>query len=73
MLAQLRLVLSTVSGGFAPEPFLRFGLMKLSPEEVAEEMLKPSNKARVSDFLESFAVHCARIRASEDDPSTAIT
>lgn len=58
MLAQLRLVLSTVSDRFTDEPFLRFGLMKLSPEEIARVMLEPANRAQVERFLQRFADFC---------------
>ena len=58
MLAQLRLVLSTVSDGFTREPFLKIGLMKLSPEDISQVMLGPANKAKVMGFLQSFANHC---------------
>jgi chromate reductase, NAD(P)H dehydrogenase (quinone) len=58
VLAQLRLVLSTVSAGFTDEPFLRIGLMKLPPEEISRLMLEPSHKAEVTDFLRRFADYC---------------
>lgn len=58
MLAQLRLVLSTVSDGFTREPFLKIGLMKLSPEEISQVMLEPSNRTEIMGFLRSFANHC---------------
>lgn len=58
MLAQLRLVLSTVSGRFTREPFLRIGLMKLSPEETSRIMLQPSNRTEVTNFLRHFSDYC---------------
>lgn len=58
MLAQLRLVLSTVSDRFTPEPFLRFALMKLSPEEITRFMLESSNKMNVAEFLDTFSDCC---------------
>ncbi len=58
MLAQLRLVLSTVSDGFSHETFLRFGLMKLSPSDISTVMLEPANRTKVTGFLQEFASHC---------------
>jgi NAD(P)H-dependent FMN reductase len=55
MLAQLRLVLSTVSTGFAQDVFVRFTLMKLSPEDIADHMMQPAQQARVRGFLHSLA------------------
>lgn len=66
MLSQLRLVLSTVSDRFTHEPFLRIGLMKLSPEEISEVMLEPSNKTEVAGFLQSFASYCAQDRVRSE-------
>lgn len=58
MLAQLRLVLSTVSDRFTLEPFLAFGLMKLSPDEISRELMTSENQTKVADFLKDFARHC---------------
>lgn len=58
MLAQLRLVLSTVSQRFAVDLFLRLELMKLSPEEIAHRLTTPENRLAVAEFLRSFANHC---------------
>ncbi|MCW1930739.1 NADPH-dependent FMN reductase [Pararhodobacter zhoushanensis] len=55
MLAQLRLVLGTVSQRFAPEVFARFALMKLTPDEIAQRMAEPENRAAVAAFLTAFA------------------
>lgn len=60
MLAQLRLVLSTVSTGFSAGLFLRFELMKKSPEEIAEHLNQPPNRAAVVAFVERFAGLCRR-------------
>ncbi|WP_085905779.1 NADPH-dependent FMN reductase [Kiloniella majae] len=54
MLEQLRLVLSTVSNGFTPNIFLRFALMKLSPDEIHQEIITPPNRQKVNDFLRDF-------------------
>lgn len=58
MLAQLRLVLSTVSDRFTPQPFLAFRLVKLSPDEISQEMMTPENRTKVTGFLKDFARHC---------------
>ncbi len=55
MLAQLRVVLSTVSERFAQDVFLRFELMKLSPEDVLRRMETPANRAAVTEFLQNVA------------------
>ena len=57
MLAQLRLVLSTVSSRFAPEIFLKFELMKCTPEQISVDLLKPANRAQITGFLQDFAKH----------------
>ncbi|MEP3299935.1 MAG: NADPH-dependent FMN reductase [Pseudoruegeria sp.] len=54
MLAQLRLVLSTVSDGFSTDDFLRFELMNLTPKEVWTVMSEPAACARVKDYLNGF-------------------
>lgn len=59
MLAQLRLVLSTLSDRFMFEPFLKVSLMKLSPDDVTREMLRSPNQAKVREFLQAFALCCA--------------
>ncbi|NIZ14791.1 NADPH-dependent FMN reductase [Phaeobacter sp. HF9A] len=58
MLAQLRLVLSTVSERFAPEPFLRFDVLKHSPEEIAALLQQPEARQKVERFLSEFAGRC---------------
>lgn len=63
MLAQLRLVLSTVSDRFSHEHFLKFEFMKLSPDEISEEILQPPNRTKVMNFLQSFANYCKLPRA----------
>ncbi|MHC5653250.1 NADPH-dependent FMN reductase [Stappia sp. ICDLI1TA098] len=60
MLSQLRLVLATVSQRFSQDLFLRFELMKLSPDEIARVLEMPSNRAAVSDFLQAFSEFCRR-------------
>ena len=59
MLAQLRLVLSTVSDRFSHEHFLKFEFMKLSPEEIVQ----PPNRTKVMNFLQNFANYCKLPRA----------
>ena len=58
MLAQLRLVLSTVSQRFADDVFLRFEFLKLSPQEVSAQLATRQNRALLTDFLNRFARHC---------------
>ena len=58
MLAQLRLVLSTVSDRFTHELFLKFELMKLTPVEISTVMFEQSNRTKVSNFLQNFTNYC---------------
>lgn len=58
MLEQLRLVLSTVSQRLSPDVFLRFELMKRSPEEISHHLAKPSNRSAVLDFLKNLTNRC---------------
>ncbi len=58
MLAQLRLVLSTVSHRFAQDLFGRFEFMALSPDEIAQRMTIPENRDAVVSFLDAFADYC---------------
>ncbi len=58
MLAQLRLVLSTVSEGFTLEPFLAFNLVSLSPDEISQQLMAPENRMKVKKFLQEFARRC---------------
>lgn len=59
MLAQIRLVLSTVSTGFQEDLFLRFALMKKSPKEIHNHLNQAENRKAVTDFVQSFAKACA--------------
>jgi chromate reductase, NAD(P)H dehydrogenase (quinone) len=59
MLAQLRLVLSTVSTSFAPELFQRFNLMKRSPEDIARHLAEPAQRAALQAYLAAFIALCA--------------
>lgn len=59
VLAQLRLVLSTVSAGFRQDIFLRFALMKKTPEEIEAHLNQPDNRDAIADFLRRFAEACA--------------
>lgn len=58
MLAQLRMVLSTVSDRFSAELFLRFELIKKSPDEIRSHLEKPENTWVIEGFLADFARHC---------------
>jgi chromate reductase, NAD(P)H dehydrogenase (quinone) len=60
MLDQLRIVLSTVSAKFCQDLFLRFPLMKQSPEDIQRTLLEPPNRATVSRFLADFAAFSVR-------------
>jgi NAD(P)H-dependent FMN reductase len=68
MLAQLRIVLSTVSSRFGEDLFLRYGLMKMSPQEIAAHFETPRPRAEVVEFIRRFAAHCAH-REPEADAS----
>ncbi|MFO1201104.1 MAG: NADPH-dependent FMN reductase [Tabrizicola sp.] len=67
VLAQLRLVLATVSDRFTDDPFIAVPLIKRSPDEIADLMDRPENRARLQDYLSRFAALCA------GDPSGAIS
>ena len=58
MLAQLRLVLSTVSDRFSNDIFLRFELLNLAPHDIAHELRAPENQHRITAFLQDFTKHC---------------
>lgn len=60
MLAQIRIVLSTVSTQFSDDLFLRFELMNKSPAEIEEHLKLPNNRRLVVDFIQRFAVFCSR-------------
>jgi chromate reductase, NAD(P)H dehydrogenase (quinone) len=57
-LAALRIVLATVSERFAPDIFLRFPLMKMTPAEVADFVAVPENAAQATAYLRAFADFC---------------
>lgn len=57
MLAQLRLVLSTVSEQFSLDDFLRFELMSLSPQEISNRLHSPENRDEIIEFLDTFTSH----------------
>ncbi len=63
MLATLRNVMSTVTSNFNSEIFLRFPLMKKSPEEVRQIVGTPENRGCVDRFLEEFSEFCQTVRA----------
>jgi chromate reductase len=54
MLGDLRRVLATVSTRFAADLFLRFPVMKMSPEEIAAFVARPENVALARGFLSEF-------------------
>lgn len=58
MLAQLRLVLATVSDRFTPDLFLRFSLMNLSAGDIAQTLQDPSHTQQIKGFLNDFEAHC---------------
>ncbi|WP_206244530.1 NADPH-dependent FMN reductase [Novosphingobium terrae] len=51
MLAQLRLVLSTVSDGFSPGNFLRIDLINMTPEQIDARLRLPENTQAIHAFL----------------------
>lgn len=68
MLAQLRLVLSTVSQRFAGHLLLRLHLMKLSPDEITRHLQAPENREAVAEFLRGFDRH-RRSKAADQQPA----
>lgn len=58
MLEQLRLVLSTVSTRFTPDIFVRFALMKHTPDEIAAFLDRPENTRLLADYLREFSKYC---------------
>lgn len=60
VLAQLRLVLATVSTRFCADLFVRFELMKNSPAEIESHLSQPANRRAIGDFIEDFAAFCRR-------------
>ena len=61
MLHQLRIVLSTVSERFNEDLFIRFDLMKLSPEEISKVLSGDRHRAEMRRFLDDFATCCGQI------------
>ncbi len=57
MLAQLRLVLATVSQQFSLDVFLRFKLMDLSAKEITDHLNERSNRSAIVEYLENIAEH----------------
>ncbi|WP_280138162.1 NADPH-dependent FMN reductase [Allgaiera indica] len=58
MLGQLRQVLATVSQRFSEDPFLRFDLMKMSPDGIMHHFEAPEHRLAVKDFLDRLAARC---------------
>lgn len=65
MLATLRTVLSTVSGNFNAELFLRFPLMKSSPDTIAAFVADPPNRYVAETYLRDVATFCRQCRDPE--------
>ncbi|WP_068087508.1 NADPH-dependent FMN reductase [Novosphingobium rosa] len=59
MLAQLRLVLSTVSDRFSEGIFLRFKLVNMTPEEIDETLRHPDHATQIRRFLSDLARHAS--------------
>jgi len=59
MLGQLRAVLATVSGRFSADIFLRFPLMALSPDDIAERLRAADAVETMRAYLADFARFCA--------------
>jgi NAD(P)H-dependent FMN reductase len=57
MLAHLRLVLGTVSQEFTQDVFLRFELIKLTPDEIGHHFTEPSNRTAVLQYLQDLSAH----------------
>ncbi|WP_323785751.1 NADPH-dependent FMN reductase [Thalassovita sp.] len=60
MLAQLRLVLSTVSTGFNADIFLRCDLMKKSPQEISRHFEKAEARQLAKTFVKDFIEFCGQ-------------
>lgn len=60
MLAQIRLVLSTVSTRFCEDLFLRFELMNKSPAEIESHLNLPAHSRAIAGFVGEFATFCRR-------------
>ena len=60
-LAQLRLVLGTVSQNFWPDIHARFHLISMPPEAIAAHLCAPEQRAELRAFLDGFT---ARIRGA---------
>ncbi|MBU2867399.1 NADPH-dependent FMN reductase [Pacificibacter marinus] len=58
MLAQLRLVLATVSDRFMPDLFLRFSLMNLPSGDIEDTLQNPPHAQQIKDFLKDFEARC---------------
>ncbi|MFD1794810.1 NAD(P)H-dependent oxidoreductase [Paracoccus aurantiacus] len=70
MLMQLRLVLTTVSTRFADQIFLRFELMKKSPDEIAFLLSRSEHKAAIESYLHRFEEFCRDERMAARQKST---
>jgi chromate reductase, NAD(P)H dehydrogenase (quinone) len=59
MLESLRAVLSTVSGRFTSDIFLRLPLMKMQPAEISRIVGSPEHRSQAQAYLQAFALFCA--------------
>lgn len=62
-LAQLRMVLATVSANFAPDIFERFPLTSSAPSEIEAYFANADNSARLVTYLQRFAGHVRKVQA----------
>ncbi len=60
MLEQLRLVLETVSERFNKDIFLKFDLMKKSPQEIFKYLEIDKNQQLINNFVSEFTQYCQR-------------
>ena len=60
MLAQLRIVLTTVSSRFSDELFFRFDLMKKSPADIEAYLAHSESRLAAADFVSRFAAYCCQ-------------
>ena len=62
MLDVLRTVLSAISSNFNKELFLRFPVMKRTPEEIVQTLQEPANRSIAEAFLRNFSTFCDQCR-----------
>lgn len=69
MLSELRTVLGTVTPNFSEEIFLRFDLMKETPQRIRSIVTAPEGRRRVEAFLGRFAEFCRLCRSAAEEAS----